>query len=156
MNKIILIGNLTKDPENATTQNGVNYTRFNLAVNRRIPNAAGERTADYFDIIAWRQLADSCFKYLHKGSKVGITGAVQRRQYTDKNGVARTSFDVVADEVEFLSSKTNGQNQALNSRGGAKCAECEDVPTDAVSCQGDDKEPLTGDMQEVSNDFLSF
>ena len=58
--------------------------------------------------------------------------------------------------MEFLLSKANGQNKALNSRSGAKCVEREDVPTDAVSCQGDGKEPLTGDMQEVSGDFLPF
>ena len=102
MNKIILIGNLTKDPESSVTQGGVNFTRFQIAVNRPFTNSAGERVADYFDVITWRQLADRCAKYLFKGSKVGINGSVQRRQYEDRDGIKRTSFDVVADEVEFL------------------------------------------------------
>ncbi len=105
MNKIILIGNLTRDPESGVTQSGVGFTRFTIAVNRPFTNAAGERLADYFDVITWRQLADRCAKYLYKGSKVGIHGSVQRRQYEDRDGIKRTSFDVVADEVEFLTPK---------------------------------------------------
>lgn len=102
MNKIILIGNLTRDPETGATQSDVGFTRFTIAVNRPYTNSQGERLADYFDIIAWRQLGERCAKYLFKGSKVGINGSVQRRQYEDRDGIKRTSFDVVADEVEFL------------------------------------------------------
>ncbi len=108
MNKIMLIGNLTRDPEALTTSGGVNFTRFTIAVNRPFTNANGERVADYFDVICWRQLADRCAKYLYKGSKVGINGSVQRRQYEDRDGIKRTNFDVVADEVEFLTPKTTG------------------------------------------------
>ncbi len=106
MNRIYLIGNLTRDPETNTTNDGVQFTRFQIAVNRPFTNSAGERLADYFDVICWRQLADRCAKYLYKGSKVGISGSVQRRQYEDRDGIKRTSFDVVADEVEFLTPKT--------------------------------------------------
>ena len=73
MNKIILIGNLTRDPDANTTAGGVNFTRFTIAVNRIYANAAGERVADYFDVIAWRNVGELCAKYLAKGSKVGIT-----------------------------------------------------------------------------------
>ncbi len=111
MNKIILIGNLTRDPESNTTQSGVPFTRFTIAVNRTFTNSAGERVADYFDIICWRQLAERCGKYLYKGSKVGIVGSVQRRQYEDRDGVKRTSFDVVADEVEFLTPRSSANNE---------------------------------------------
>ncbi len=107
MNKIMLIGNLTRDPESNTTQGGVNFTRFTIAVNRPFTNSNGERVADYFDVICWRMLADRCAKYLFKGSKVGIHGSVQRRQYEDRDGIKRTSFDVVADEVEFLTPKSD-------------------------------------------------
>ncbi|MCH5315433.1 MAG: single-stranded DNA-binding protein, partial [Eubacterium sp.] len=89
---------------------GVNFTRFSIAVNRPFTNSNGERVADYFDIIAWRQLGDRCAKYLNKGSKVGIYGSVQRRQYEDRDGIKRITFDVVADEVEFLSTKQNGDH----------------------------------------------
>lgn len=78
MNKIILIGNLTRDPESSTTQGGVNFTRFTIAVNRTFTNSAGERVADYFDVICWRQLAERCARFLFKGSKVGICGSVQQ------------------------------------------------------------------------------
>lgn len=106
MNKIILIGNLTRDPETSTTQNGVNFTKFTIAVNRPFTNANGERVADYFNIIAWRQLGDRCQQHLFKGSKVGICGSVQIRQFEDRDGIKRTTFDVAADEVEFLTPKT--------------------------------------------------
>ena len=109
MNRIILIGNLTRDPEPGTTQSGVSFTRFTIAVNRTFANAAGERLADYFDVIAWRTVGELCAKQLYKGNKVGITGKVQRRQYEDRDGIKRTSFDVVADEVEFLSPKASAR-----------------------------------------------
>ena len=106
MNRIMLIGNLTRDPEAMSTAGGVNFTRFTIAVNRPFTNADGERVADFFDIIAWRQLGDRCARYLNKSNKVGIVGSVQRRQFEDKDGVRHTMFDVVADEVEFLSPKS--------------------------------------------------
>ncbi len=138
MNKITLIGNLTKDPENSITQSGVSFTRFTLAVNRPFTNSAGERVADYFDVIAWRQLADRCAKYLFKGSKVGINGSVQRRQYEDRDGIRRTSFDVVADEVEFL---TPRQTQAQS---------------DHDTRTAHDNNSAIADMVEVDNDDLPF
>lgn len=106
MNRIILIGNLTRDPELGTTQSGVSFTRFTIAVNRTFANAAGERVVDYFNIICWRTLAERCAKCLYKGSKVSVNDSVQRRQYEDRDGIKRTSFDVAADEVEFLTPKS--------------------------------------------------
>ena len=141
MNKIILIGNLTRYPESNTTSSGVNFTRFNVAVNRPFANSSGERVADYFDVICWRQLADRCAKYLYKGSKVGINGSVQRRQYEDRDGIKRTSFDVVADEVEFLTPKTMSPNRDAGSQGY--------VPDEPSA-------PPISDMQPVDNDDLPF
>lgn len=113
MNKIMLIGNLTKDPDMSSTQGGVSFTRFTIAVNRLYTNAAGERVADYFNIICWRQLAERCHKYLCKGNKVGIVGSVQCGVYEDRDGIKRKTFDVVADEVQFLTPKTaNSQYNA--------------------------------------------
>lgn len=108
MNKIILVGNLTRDPEMSSTQSGVTLTRFSIAVNRTFVAANGERATDFFDIITWRQLAENCGKYLFKGSKVGVVGSMQRRQYEDKQGISRVSYEVVADEVEFLSPRSAG------------------------------------------------
>lgn len=109
MNKITLIGNLTRDPESNTTQSGVGFTRFTIAVNRPFTNSAGERVADYFNVICWRELGERCAKYLFKGSKVGVSGMVQQRQYEDRDGNKRTAFDVVAHEVEFLTPKTSAR-----------------------------------------------
>lgn len=99
MNKIILIGNLTKDPETRSTASGVTVCSFTIAVNRRY----GDKETDFFRINAWRALGDNCSRYLSKGRKVAVTGELQARQYTDKAGNVRLSLDVNADEVEFLS-----------------------------------------------------
>ena len=104
MNKIILIGNLTNDPEQRATPSGVSVCSFTIAVNRRFPSD-GEKQTDFFRIQAWRGLADICNKYLTKGKKVAVIGELQARQYDGKDGQKRMSLDVNADEVEFLSAK---------------------------------------------------
>lgn len=102
MNKVFLIGNLTKDPEMRSTQSGVAVCNFTIAVNRRFKNANGEQETDFLNVIAWRQLAELCSKYLAKGRKVAVTGSIQIRTYEAKDGSKRTAWDIVADEVEFL------------------------------------------------------
>ena len=103
MNKITLIGNLTHDPEVRSTPNGVTVCTFNIAVNRRFAPQCGEKVPDFFRISAWRQLGDTCAKYLSKGRKVAVIGELQARTYEAKDGTTRMSLDVSADEVEFLS-----------------------------------------------------
>lgn len=124
MNKIILIGNLTADPEQGSTQNGKTFCRFNIAVNRTFTNNNGERVADYFNIITWSGLADNCAKYLFKGDKVGIHGSVQQNQYQRNDGTKTVLWNVVADEVEFLNSKHNNAktapNQQQDTKGGGQ------------------------------------
>ena len=105
MNKIILIGNLTADPTLRATQSGTSVCQFTIAVNRRFPGPDGQKQTDFFRINTWRQLAESCNKYLSKGKKVSIVGELQARTYTAKDGTTRMSLDVSADEVEFLSPK---------------------------------------------------
>lgn len=109
MNKITLIGNLTKDPELRTTQTGTNVCAFTIAVNRRFSQ---EQQADFFRINAWRGLADICAKYLSKGKKVAVIGELQARTYQDRNGETKLSLDVQADEVEFLSPKEDAPKPA--------------------------------------------
>ena len=104
MNKIFLIGNLTRDPESSTTNSGISMCRFAIAVNRPFANADGVRETDFFNITTWRNLADRCAKYVKKGNKVAITGTVQIRNY-ESNGERRTAIDVIADDVEFLTPK---------------------------------------------------
>ena len=111
MNKIILIGNLTRDPEFATTQSGVNVCKFAIAVSRDYTNEDGNRETDFFTITVWRNKAEICNKYLKKGSKVGIVGSLQNRSYEDKDGVVRHVTEIVASEVEFLTPKQAEQAQ---------------------------------------------
>lgn len=112
MNKVFLIGNLTKDPEMRSTQSGVAVCNFTIAVNRRFKNANGEQETDFLNVIAWRQLAELCGKYLAKGRKVAVTGSIQTRTYEAKDGSKRTAWDIVADEVEFLSQNQQSSTQS--------------------------------------------
>ncbi len=105
MNKCILIGNLTKDPEISTTSNGVSVCRFTLAVTRRYSNSEGERDTDFINIVAWRSLADNCHKFIKKGSKVAVVGNIQSRSYDATDGTKRYVTEIVAEEVEFLTTK---------------------------------------------------
>ena len=117
MNKVFLIGNLTRDPEMRSTQSGVSVCNFTIAVNRRFKSANGKQETDYLNVIAWRQLAELCGKYLAKGRKVAVTGSIQTRTYEAKDGSKRTAWDIVADEVEFLT--TQNQQSSTQSAPGA-------------------------------------
>lgn len=117
MNKVFLIWNLTRDPEMRSTQSGVVVCNFTIAVNRRFKNANGEQETDFLNVIAWRQLAELCGKYLAKGRKVAVTGSIQTRTYEAKDGSKRTAWDIVADEVEFLT--TQSQQSSTQSAPGA-------------------------------------
>ena len=111
MNRVILIGNLTRDPESGATQSGVSYCRFSIAVNRRFSRE--NETTDFFNVVCWRGLAENCAKILQKGRKVCVVGAIQTRQYDAQAGSKRTAYDIVADEVEFLPSgagRSDGDN----------------------------------------------
>ncbi len=114
MNKVILVGNLTRDPELITTTNGVSLCRFSLAVQRRFAGQDGEREADFINIVVWRAQADNCYKYLKKGSKCGVVGSLQTRSYDAQDGTKRYSTDVVADEVEFLSTKGTSNSEEIS------------------------------------------
>ena len=133
MNKVVLIGNLTRDPELSTTSSGINYCRFSLAVQRRF-SSGGEREVDFINIVVWRGQADNCHKYLKKGSKACVVGSLQSRSYDAQDGSKRYVTEVVADEVEFLSTKNGGESGA-------------DVP---ASSEG------SGDLQPIEDDDLPF
>ena len=109
MNKVILIGNLTRDPELATTNSGVSVCRFALAVTRNFSNSEGERETDFLNIIVWRGQAENCHKYLKKGSKCAVVGSIQTRSYDAQDGSKRYVTEIVAETVEFLSSRANGE-----------------------------------------------
>lgn len=102
MNRIILIGNLTKPPELKATPNGLSVCEFTIAVNAR-RQQDGQESAQYFRVSAWRQLGENCHRYLAKGRKVYVSGPLTARAYLANDGTARVSLEVTADEVEFLS-----------------------------------------------------
>lgn len=106
MNKAYLIGNITRDLELSKTTSGVSVTHFSVAVNRPFVKDDGERETDFFNVTAWRGVAENCVKFLSKGSKVAVVGSLQNRSYEDKDGNKRTVTDVIASEVEFLSLKS--------------------------------------------------
>lgn len=112
MNKAFLIGNLTRDPEYAVTTNGTPVCKFTIAVQRRFPDAQGNKQADFLPVIAWRQLAELCGRYLAKGRKAAIIGEIQTRSYDAQDGTKRYVTEIIADEVQFLSSGTQQQSAA--------------------------------------------
>ncbi|MCR5566002.1 MAG: single-stranded DNA-binding protein [Clostridiales bacterium] len=106
MNKLTIIGNLTRDPELRTTSSGVNVCSFTVAVNRRKVQGK-EEEADYFRVTAWRERGELCAKFLQKGKKVCVVGPVSVSTFTGNDGSTRASLDITADEVEFLSPRVS-------------------------------------------------
>lgn len=125
MNKVILIGNLTKDPELNTTSNGISVCRFSIAVPRKYTNAEGERETDFINVVVWRNLADNCHKYLKKGSKAAVVGNIQSRNYDANDGTKRFVTEVIAEEVEFVSTKNNQDNSNAGDGAGAEVEKVE-------------------------------
>lgn len=119
MNRVFLVGNLTKDPEEVTTESGVKMCRFTIAVSRMYKNANGETETDFLNIVAWRGVADNCLKYLKKGSKVAVVGQIQNRMW-EKDGEKRYSTAINAEEVEFLTRPTNEGERAQGTTQTAK------------------------------------
>lgn len=111
MNKLHIIGNLTNDPELRTTTSGKIVCTFTVAVNRR-KKAEGQPEADFFRVSAWEQRGEVCAKYLAKGKKVAVIGAVSVRTYQTQSGEHRASMEVLADEVEFLSGRQENVDQS--------------------------------------------
>ena len=144
MNKVFLIGRLTRDPELRYTGNNTPVASFSLAVNRSFTNQQGEREADFFNITVWRKQAENVKNYLNQGSQVAVEGRLQTRSYEDKDGQKRYVTEVVADNVEFLGSKNSSNNSSNGSHNE------EPTPYDF----GDEKEPKGTDVD--SNPFADF
>lgn len=106
MNKVFLIGNLTRDPELSTTNNGVKLCKFTLAVSRNY-SKDGKRETDFLPVVIWRAPADNCARYLKKGSKAAVSGSIQTRSYDAQDGTRRYVTEIAADEVQFLSTKND-------------------------------------------------
>lgn len=117
MNKIMLIGNLGADPEMSYTTSGTPVTKFRIAVNRRTRGTDGEwkNETDWFSIVAWNNLAETCSKFLQRGHKVYVEGRLTQRKYTDRNNVERTAIEVVINDMEMLTPKSQSQSSASSS-----------------------------------------
>lgn len=125
MNKAILIGNLARDPEMRTGASGVPVCNFTLAVNRRFTNKQGVREADFINIVAFKQTAELCARFLAKGRKCGVVGMIQTRTYDAQDGTKRYVTEIIADEVEFLGQPAGQHEQ----RGDAYEPEAPSMPT---------------------------
>ena len=152
MNKVVLIGRLTKDPELRYTPSNVPTTTFSLAVNRNFTNQNGVREADFINIVVWRKQAETAKKYLSKGSLIAIEGRIQTRNYDGADGKKVYVTEVVADNFEFLESKGQRANNNIETYQ-TETYENEDMPTTNVS-----DEPYFdfGDTIELSDDDIAF
>ena len=109
MNKVELIGRLTKEPEIKLTTNQTQFCNFTIAVDRRFKDANGNKQADFINCVAWKQTAVFIQKYFHKGNKIGVVGSIQTRSFDDQNGQKRFVTEVIVDEAEFVESQTTSQ-----------------------------------------------
>lgn len=111
MNKVQLVGRLTKDPEIKLTSNQTQFCNFTVAVDRRFKDADGNRQTDFINCVAWRQTAQFIQKYFSKGSRIGIAGSIQTRSYEGEDGKKHFITEVVADEAEFVDSASKAETE---------------------------------------------
>lgn len=122
MNKVILVGRLTKDPELKNTASQIPFCNFTVAVDRKFKDQSGQKQADFINCVAWRQTASFIGSYFHKGSKIGIVGSIQSRTYDDSNGQKKYVTEVLVDEAEFIDSANSNKQQSGQAYGGAPSA----------------------------------
>ncbi len=145
MNRVILVGRLTKDPELRFTPNGVAVATFTLAVNRAFKNAQGETEADFINCVVWRKPAENVSNYLKKGSLAGVDGRVQTRSYEGQDGKRVYVTEVLAESVQFLEPKGNTQENRSNTGQ-------QSTPQTRV-----DEDPFAGGGQiDINSDDLPF
>ncbi len=154
MNKVFLIGRLTRDPELRYTSGNVPVATFSIAVNRTFANANGEREADFFNIVVWRKQAENVSQFVKKGSQVAIDGRLQSRSYDDANGQKRYVTEVVADNVQFLDSKKDSESMASSNAGPTPY----DFPEESAPTNDVKADPFAdfGNSIEINDDELPF
>lgn len=151
MNKAILVGRLTADPERRTTPNGVSVCSFSVAVDRRFKDANGERKADFINCVAWRQTAEFICNYFAKGRMIGLVGSIQTRSWTDNEGKKRYATEVIVDEAYFTDSKSASEG----TRSGGTWQQ--ERPAAQTAPQSFDSLPDGADfMPGISDDDLPF
>lgn len=145
INRVVLVGRLTRDPEMRYTQSGIAVTRFTLACDRPFSGQDGKREADFIDCVVWRKQAENVSKYLSKGSMAGVDGRLQISSYEGQDGQKRYRAEVVADSVRFLSSKGDGRDNVPPPRD-------DEAP---LAKGGFDQQPYSGGI-DLSDDDLPF
>lgn len=148
INSVVIMGRLTADPELKTTNSGRSVTSFCVAVDRPYQKDGKEREADFINVVAWRQTAEFVTSYFSKGSMIAVQGSIQTRKYTDRNGNNRTSFEIVADNVSFCGSKSDGGSRKQDGK------KSTNVTYDDLSAE-DDGIPLAR-LIDGSDDDLPF
>ena len=147
MNKVELVGRLTAKPELRYTSSNMAYARFSIAINRTYANAQGERGTDFINVVVWGKQAENVANYLDKGRLVAVEGSIQTGSYTDKDGNKRTSFDVRANNVEFLSTRSQGgeSNESSNNM--------YEAPSNDIDLENDPYSEF-GDSVSIDDNFL--
>ncbi|MBM6677169.1 single-stranded DNA-binding protein [Faecalicoccus pleomorphus] len=162
INRVVLVGRLTKDPELRKTQSGTSVVSFSLAVNRRV-QTPGQPDADFINCVAWNRLADLMCQYLHRGSLIGVEGRIQTRNYENNQGQRVYVTEVVADNVQFLEPK-NTQHAQSNTYGANTYAQPQaamDPYGQAASSMPAAQDPFGADFDandtlDISSDDLPF
>jgi single-strand DNA-binding protein len=157
MNRAMLVGRITTKPELRYTSSNLPFTRFSIAINRTYSNNQGQRETDFINIIAWRKQAENICNFLDKGSLVSVEGRIQTGNYDDKDGNKRYTFEVVADSVQFLESKSQAQSRSNSSNSYEPSPydyqETFQPTSNDVSVESDPFAEF-GDSVEIDDDFL--
>lgn len=140
MNRVFITGRLSRDPEAFTTQSGISRSTFTVAVNRPRKNENGTYDADFLTVVAWRQTAEYCNKYMKKGSKIAVEGSIQTRSYDAKDGTKRYVTEILADRVEGLDSRPVDGN----------------TPARQQQRVSEPEQQVMNDFTEVQDDQLPF
>jgi single-strand DNA-binding protein len=151
LNRVILIGRLTKDPELRYTPAGVAVTQFTLAVDRQFTPQGGEREADFLNIVTWQKLAETCANYLRKGRLTAVEGRIQVRNYENNEGKRVYVTEIVADNVRFLESAASGNREDGGSTGRAPSSNGSRGKANNNDPFSDDGKPI-----DISDDDLPF
>ena len=157
MNKAILIGRLTKDPELRTTPTGRNVCQFSVAVSRNFTNANGEREADFINCVVWDKQAENLVKYQKKGNQIAVEGRIQTRNYDDNDGKKVYVTEILASNISFLDSKGTGAtgNTSFNNLPEPPMVDTSSNNMETVSVEKDPFEAF-GDSIEISDNDLPF
>ncbi len=171
MNKVVLIGRITKDPELRTTPTGVPVVQFSIAVNRTYQNQNGERQADFISCVAWRNQAENLAKFIRKGGLIAVDGSIQTRQYDDQSGARRFVTEVICNQITFLESKKQDggygdlsqitppqQNSYRNNNYNQNSYQQNNYSSNNMNNQLEDKNPFEDINRDfdITNDDLPF